>query len=73
MGDKLYLVSTFGCGSYYVVAGDSLEAEEKVSHHLEKNHLGFADGKEIETITTIAEEGKIPKNSWEKGPEILIK
>lgn len=73
MEQKLYLVHTFDCGQYYVEAGDQKEAAEKLSHYLEKNHIGFTCGNEIESITTIAKEGRVPKNAWEKGPEILIK
>jgi hypothetical protein len=53
---KLYLVSTFGLGDYYVVANATTEAEDAVKSLLHKKDYGFSRQREVVQTKHLAEE-----------------
>ncbi len=45
----------------YVVAPDASSAYQRVKDFLDKENLGFIDGRELAKIELLAEEGQYPK------------
>ena len=55
---KLYLLTTNGCGDYYVVAKNSNDAEVKLNGLLNKADHGFLGDRTVRNINILAEEIK---------------
>ncbi len=75
MKNKLYLVSTYGLGDFYIVSPDPTSAEKLLTSLLDKTDYGLWSNRKITNIKILTEElGEFPegRTNFSSGNKLII-